>query len=734
MTTGSHSDSDSHHVLGAATIGQADADGGNARLSIEGLCVTETIAVLHDGGRGMPLEALEQIRTQVIDVVDAVVSAYDAEIASGEVGQAGTAIASPADPRGGKCPTGLLYGRVQSGKTAAMIMTTAMAVDNGFRVFIVLTSNNVKLVKQTYRRFNALRGPLVFSSIRPTGASYVWERDRANVERRIGTRGAVFVCAKDSAHLRALFGFLQSIGATNFPALIMDDEADQATPDTFTAARSRGRPVPASSTTFRRVVSNDAPGEEGESVREVLRHNVFLQVTATPYGLLLQNVVSEIRPSFTCLLKPGEGYTGGESFFSHVDQGGPPLFIVDDQEAAILRTNPSGAPPGLARSIAFFLLAATAHKAIEGAAPSGGYKYLCHTSMVRVDHSALEALIRRYADSLADELEDSFVTARNRPEIVAAYENLLLTVPDAPELDDLLRDLNRHLPNKQVLVINAQGDELDYGGRFNFLVGGNILGRGLTIDDLFVTYYLRHAQTTQMDTMLQHARMYGYRAGIMRYTRVFLPQALADRFAAIHQSEEALRELLIDGNSVKPVPIQVIGNLRPTRNGILDVNTIGAYRAGQQVYPVDVVHAPEELGDSVADLDRMVAEACGGTRVDGRPFDLPFDTMADFIRTVVVQEDDGDWVPEALLRVLEILRGRYANGYLYVRSMERSSAWLSTGSISNTEQNNARARRGPTLFLFKDDANRDNAPFRAPIWHPTIVFPSDMDILVFNRT
>src|SRR5690606_16873884 len=104
-------------------------------------------------------------------------------------------------------------------------------------------------------------------------------------------------------------------GAADYPALILDDEADHATPDTQQAARSRGRNVPHASTTFRLVVENDKPDQVGLSLRETLTHNVFLQVTATPYGLLLQILTSPLRPAFTRLLKPGLGYNGGESFF-----------------------------------------------------------------------------------------------------------------------------------------------------------------------------------------------------------------------------------------------------------------------------------------------------------------------------------------------------------------------------------------------------------------------------------
>ncbi len=65
----------------------------------------------------------------------------------------GSGLASAAPPIAPRPPTGLLYGRVQSGKTVAMITFCAAAIDNGFRVIVVLTSDFVKLVEQTADRF-----------------------------------------------------------------------------------------------------------------------------------------------------------------------------------------------------------------------------------------------------------------------------------------------------------------------------------------------------------------------------------------------------------------------------------------------------------------------------------------------------------------------------------------------------------------------------------------------------
>lgn len=49
-----------------------------------------------------------------------------------------------------------------------------------------------------------------------------------------------------------------------------------------------------------------------------------------------------LRPTFTHLLEPGQGYTGGEAFFDeqHVEAGAPPIVSIDEEEAG-------GQPAGL---------------------------------------------------------------------------------------------------------------------------------------------------------------------------------------------------------------------------------------------------------------------------------------------------------------------------------------------------------------------------------------------------
>lgn len=728
----------SDRSIGSATVASADQDSA-VSVRTDGEVLERTLELLvsgQSGTRAMPQQAVERLREEAAELVSALVNAYDAEVATGEVGSDGSARASDAPPRV-KCPTGLLYGRIQSGKTAAMIVTTAMALDNGFRVVVVLTSNYEKLVDQTASRFRVLAvdGPLLCSSNERTGTSYVWDSDAENIARHLGEHGLVVVCAKNPAHQRALLRALREIGADRYPALILDDEADQATPDTTLNSRTQqraGAPQQAS-TTYRLTVESDS-AEELESFREVLRHNVYLQVTATPYALLLQNVSSPLRPTFTKLLRPGDGYTGGEQFFSAAQVTptpfSPPLVAVDEDESAVLESA-DAAPEGLRRAICFFLLAAAAHSQRRaGSTDLTGYKFLCHTSPRMLEHDRLNRMIREFVDGL-------FEASANRATLEWAYRELLRTVPDAPTLDELVEAARRRIHYRRILTVNASGSSLEFGPAANFIVGGNILGRGLTIDNLLVTYYLRRAKTTQMDTMLQHARMYGYRGDLMRFTRVFLPETLAMRFARIHDAETSLRSLLTDPDSLKRVPVQVAGQLRPTRPGVLDVGSIAAYTPGQQVYPSEPKYTAEDLGNSSERIWAVVQREVGGEPPRGEFVRVSIDAICEIIETARSHDEElGDWDQEAIVRVLRCLSPKYGgSGLLRTRaSPTRMGPRLPSGVLSGPDQTAARGTRKPVLYLSDIAGEREKGWAGVRFWYPTLVFPSDMDIWLFNVT
>ncbi|MGB3935947.1 MAG: Z1 domain-containing protein [Burkholderiales bacterium] len=671
---------------------------------------------------------------------------YEASTAAGEVGQEGSARATDAQPLR-ESSTALLYGRIQSGKTAAMIMATALAMDNGFRIVIVLTANNVTLVRQTANRFRALGGPTVLSAYKGPD-DYEWVDRLDELRADIPDDGLVVVSGKDPTHLPEVIRLLQQLDAAGYPSLIFDDEADAATPDTTLAARSSGRAnAPAmASTIHRRVVQNTAPGQAGQSIREALPHNLYVQVTATPYVLLLQRPDSPIRPSFVHLLEPGEGYCGGDEFFGRFDPAAaepeaPVVLVADTEAQTLLAARRAAAPAGIAESIAFFLLAGAAHALLVHARrfPENGYKHLSHTSVRMHHHDQLVTLVQRHLHDLRGMLRepqrdttratfaDAYAELMRTSEAIAAAWNRM------PSLDDLLQVVADNFRQSEVIKVNAYSGQAEYGPAYNFVVGGNILGRGVTIDDLLVTYYLREAQTSQMDTVWQHGRMFGYRRELMPFSRVYLPHRLADRFQDIHEAEMTLRQGADEMSRGRPIPISVVQGARVTRPNALEPEAVRLYRPGTQIFPRYVVSDRALVGDSNREILEILTRAnvpLDEAQRQLRFRTVPIPTLVRLAQLVPIRDDDdGRWDPDAVSAVLESLSGDYGGeGAIYVRSFERGQQdRLQTGVLSGQEVDLARAQRRPVLALvFNGEAT---AP---EYWYPTLYMPANARSQVFN--
>lgn len=688
----------------------------------DGPCLSGTLENLSD--RFSP-SAIDKARVQATRLLEDVVANFEKHVAAGEVGAKGTAKASSAAPLAGQSPTGLLYGRVQSGKTNAMLLFSGLAIDNGFRVIVVLTTNFVKLVQQTAERFQALQGVL----LKDSNSIGAWAAEASHIERHIGRHGVVFICAKNPLHLGTLVGFLDRIGAAGYPAVILDDEADQATPDTTTAARSSGRPnAPKHGSTISRLtVRNDSESEIGRSVRERLKHNVFLQVTATPYALLLQSSGEPFRPSFTRLLEPGDEYTGGEAFFSaeKVEEAQPPLVFVREEESEELKSASDHAPIGLEQAISFFLVSASAlflaNRKLQV------QNLLCHTSPKTVEHQRVADLIRAYLALVEKEIDAPEHRGVTASRFAWAYQELAKTLPKLPSLSEIVASLKSRLHLRRVLEVNSASEDVTFGRCMNFVVGGNILGRGLTIENLLVTYYLRQAKISQMDTVLQHARMFGYRASLMPYTRVFLPQSLADRFYEIHSAEQSLRDYVSRVSDQGSIPVRAPQGLRPTRANVLDTGSLAGFTPGQQVYPI--LQRPFRLDDFAAPTEAIatrLATAFGGTTRRSVFQPAPIETIVELVGLLPF-ESSGSWDPEAIIAVLKSIAADFGNqGFIRIRDLKATKRTYGTGAASGAELTEGKGKDKPVLMLFW------NTVEGAPFWYPTIVFPPSMPAQVFN--
>ncbi len=121
---------------------------------------------------------------------------------------------------------------------------------------------------------------------------------------------------------------------------------------------------------------------------------------------------------------------------------------------------------------------------------------------------------------------------------------------DDPELQPVSWEevrplLNRAASKIQVKKINGTAkDVLDYWEHKNGLsviaIGGDKLSRGLTLEGLTVSYYLRASR--MYDTLMQMGRWFGYRPGYLDVCRLYTTNELVEWYEHITVASEELRQ------------------------------------------------------------------------------------------------------------------------------------------------------------------------------------------------
>jgi hypothetical protein len=311
-----------------------------------------------------------------------------------------------------------------------------------------------------------------------------------------------------------------------------------------------------------------------------------------------------------------------------------------------------------------------------------------------------------------------------------------MTLDAPPTLDRLIDVAAMTIHQAEVVRVNALTGEPTYGPTYTFVVGGNILARGLTINDLLVTYYLREAKTPQMDTVWQHARMYGYREAMMAYTRVYLPSHLASLFREIHQSENELRSLVAKGVDVSTIPILTPSGTRPTRPGAVERAALKVYGGDdvQQIYPYYFVVNPDAVGQTAARIHDILQRNNVPLQARDRAERLKqvsLATVRDIVHELpLLETDDGRWDRDGVVALLDATAETYGeDAFIYARAFEGENPGRRrvTGVLSGEEVAIVQATQKFVLALvYLGPATGPSA------WYPTVVVPKDLPPHVFN--
>jgi len=479
---------------------------------------------------------------------------------------------------------GMVVGHVQSGKTASIAGLSAMAADHGWNLVIVLSGTLENLRRQTLRRLvKDLNHPgnLHWVAIdQPSGESPDGQRAQDKHFMPGSTSRHLAVCLKNPTRLRNLLDWItkDKTSLDQMRILIIDDEADQASINTAAGEQTR--------TTINQAIIR-------LTQVEALSVN-YVGYTATPAANFLNEGPGEgLYPQdFILSLQQSDKHFGPPQVFGAPDRGIEPLGIVspisseDLNAIGDLHDEPSATiPHSLEDALRWFVCAAAAFRVFGIAKP---VSMLVHTSQRQHHHKNLAEAVRNMLLMARADQENFIAACRTTWEEVGAKlgrddfkdrfpgYGWLDSLHDYPEFEALDPHIKELLAEISPIPLDEEGamayhrgihlcidncanngisdeneirrllypdpDAQDYP-QFStafIVVGGSTLARGLTIENLVSTYFLR--ASVLGDSLMQMGRWFGYRKGYELLPRIWMPQQTREKFEFLTLAEEDLRD------------------------------------------------------------------------------------------------------------------------------------------------------------------------------------------------
>lgn len=586
---------------------------------------------------------------------------------------------------------GLVVGYVQSGKTASYTALAARAADAGYRLVIVLSGIHESLRAQTQNRLERELTGHQDGGVGQAAVGEEWigltrpDEDFQNVDTRLLQSPSPFliVAKKNVSVLRKIDSWIEK--AERFlrdkPVLVIDDEADQASINTRGNRDAEPEDDEADDPEVR-------PSETNRLIRSILGRvpmAAYVAYTATPFANILINpgandreVGADLFPrDFVIQLPRPAGYTGTEELFGVSAQGREVLRLVPDEQASALRgaarrrrsaevtlaSDPETLPATLTDAVLAFCIAG-AVRLVRGS----GHHPATHTMLVHV--SARKQDQARVADAIRLQLS-LWVAAAERgqdlsPMLLQAWQEFRPVMDNAPVDDAVVAGALQVLRRAEVVVLNSDtGEELEYEkrpGRHLIAVGGNRLSRGLTLEGLTVSYFLRTA--SMADTLLQMARWYGFRIGYEDLIRIWTTEGIARWFGELALVEDAMRDSIQALERAGRPPDQMAIRLRAHSELMLTArnkSTMGVRQNGSWsgehpqtvLLPLndrDKLQANRQLLDRLVRSLPSLQSAHGGLLAR----DIAADTIIDFLRDYRVHDEIvalrpdllADWIAE----------------------------------------------------------------------------------------
>lgn len=576
----------------------------------------------------------------------------------------------------------LLLGQIQSGKTSHMFGIVAAAADLGIDLFVLLTTDNVSLQEQTFKRAIKLLDTFTVCGV----------NDEIRFSESAMRKPALIVLNKNTRVLQKWLGNLSSSGfCEGRPLFIIDDEADAASLNTKVNKREQS-----------------TINAHLESMKALASSSIYLQVTATPQSILLQTKDSGWKPGFIHYFRPGTDYLGGGFFYP--EKGSFAVRLTKENELDGIVDDRDSIPEGLQASLLSFLVAG-AHLMITGGKVCN---FMIHPSVRIADHEAVANRIGRLLNDIIREIKDEDLTQQLKD----TWNDLQKTKPELADFEEIYKFIRHALSEEivSIILMNSQGTpDRTCDSGLNIIIGGNSLSRGVTFDGLQTVYYCRRSKTPQADTFWQHCRMFGYDRdpGLMR---IYIPPYLLKLFSELHRANETLISQ-IQSHDIDDISLLFPPGVKPTRKSVVDRSALNMVVGGVNFFPFFPKRKHVQLLDEL--LEDYQDESDFHT--------VPLQFMLDLV-LLLESEKRSDWPTDTYANCVKaMIQTKAKRGILIVRRGRDIARDTGTLLSPNDRKLGDTFKEDAVLTLYRLKGSVEKMWEGKPLWVPNIKFPASMN-------
>jgi hypothetical protein len=667
---------------------------------------------------------------------------------------------------------GILLGKIQSGKTRAFIGILGLVFDNDYDVSIILTKGTKALLKQTVQRMEKDFAEFIEEDIVEVFDIMYMPDNLTKFERK---KKLIIIVKKEVNNMNKILEKLASVypDLREKRILIIDDEAD------FASISFRKQ--------YAEAVEVGRISSQIDELRNIVEELDYLQVTATPYSLYLQpNTIEESmeflpkRPAFTVLVPIHDAYIGGKFYFEEskeenniaaniyeevsVDERD----ILKQQDARKLKISEvliSDKISVLRKAIINFIVGSIIRRVQQEVKNENikKYAFIAHSEIGKKSHEWQSEIIEELIKQLT-------VAAKKNDEkfeslIKDSYKDLEKSIKkiniEIPLENIIVEKVKEALIEEQLVTVVVNGNtnieellnndgQLKLRNPMNIFIGGQILDRGVTINNLIGFYYGRSPKRFQQDTVLQHSRMYGARPyDDLAVTRFYTTRDIYEVMSKIHDFDTALRDTFEKGNPDKKIYFirkDVTGKLAPCSPNKLLLSSLETLRPYRRMLPVGFQTGYKtHIENTINEIDKKVHSWFHNK--DNKNSILvelsEVINVINLIKKTLELNNQYSWNWDTFISSLEHLSSRSCN------PLEKGKVWIIIREdrnisrerefrFSNVPDNETDAKLAretaintPCLQLLRQNGLKENGWRDTPFWWPILVAPANTEVTIF---